>query len=109
MADDDVTEDEFLAELLQHLGHSNVKQAVEEALREYVGDGEGADRLVFETFVREVTARALRKVQRLIRAEASQMPPTSIGGMDMRGDPRADGMYRASKIIAAQISKGGKP
>ena len=59
MADDEELSDAaFLAEVLQHLRHSTVRQVVEEALREYVGDGEGADWLVLAAHDREVAARA---------------------------------------------------
>ena len=59
MADDEELSDAaFLAEVLQHLRHSTVRQVVEEALREYVGDGEGADWLVLAAHDRETAARA---------------------------------------------------
>lgn len=53
-----LTEDEaMLTETLQYLGHSTVREVVEEALREYVGDGECADALVLDTFTRETAAK----------------------------------------------------
>ena len=58
VADDDVTDDEFLAEMLQHLGLSTVRQVIEEALREYVGDGDGADWLILAAHDREVAEKA---------------------------------------------------
>ena len=66
------------------------EEIVKEALRDFVGDGEGEDEAVLDAFVKVVRAQAAAEIE-----EARREPyPTTLGFLD--------GMDRAIRVVRAE-------